>query len=188
MNKDKLKKDLINYINGLSEHKQDLDGYSYEDLYTMYLTILDIKPEEMKVEIASVIREYRQKYPELDLNEEQIIAETNLLEPINMVYVINKQIDKMKKEIIDLKSWIVIYKEQLEDDLADYEKSKINPDAFNNFRLAELPGDISHDRYVVNNYPRQINELEEKISAKQEIVKKIFAYQDTVNDHFGLGI
>ena len=177
MIKDKLKKDLIFYIKSLTDTSEELENYSFDDLLLMYLEILGISKEELQEAITDAVIEYHQKYPDTDLEIFQIVDDVGLLEPISMIKTIDKQIADLTAKIASTEADIAFYKDQLEIDLEDLHKDDLNA-----FRKAEIPSDISFDRYVINNYPAKIAKYEEQIAERKTIQQRIYSIPTRVSE------
>jgi hypothetical protein len=177
MIKDKLKKDLILYIKSLTDTSEELDGYSFDDLLIKYLEILGISKEEIQDAITDAVIEYHKNNPDTDLEVFQIVDDVGLLEPISMIHIIDKQIADLTAKIASTEADIAFYKDQLEIDLEDLNKEDLNA-----FRKAEIPSDISYDRYVINNYPAKIVKYEEQIAERKATQRRIYSIPTRVSE------
>lgn len=175
MNRERLKRKLITYITDLSPVDiPNLESLEYEELLNIYLNILGISYNDLEPMIDQAVSEYKELYKDMYIEKDAIIDETGVLNPMNFISGIANQIRDLEEEIERREQSIIDYQEFLKLDLEDYEQSKSDPDSMNRFRIAELPSDISYDRWVIANYPRIIAELQATLNAKKELLQNIY--------------
>ena len=172
MIKDKLKQDLIKYIRYLTDTQDSLEDMDYETLLAVYVDAMGLKYSEVSSMINDTIYEYRMTHQEELIDDYQIIDDTGILDPINYLHLMRNRLKELKEDLETHKSHLVMYSGFLEDDL----KIDFNDDSLKPEQKTEILNDISHEKWIVGNYPRIINELENKVSRLQYAVSKMDNY------------
>ena len=172
MNKEKLKRDLIKYIRYLTDTEENLEEKSYEDLYSMYVEVLGLDPVGMAAIISETISKYHVDNPDEVIDDEQIIDDIGILEPINYLHLMKNKLEELKSELEVTKSHLEMYSGFLEDD----EKVDLNDVSLRSDQKTDLLNDLSYERQVVNKYPLRISELEYKIKRLEYAISKMNVY------------
>ena len=172
MIRDKLKKDLIKYIKYLTDTTDNLEDMYYEDLLAIYVSVMGLDYQVVKQMIIETIEDFRKNHPEELIDDDQIIDDTGILDPINYLHLMRAKLRELTSELDTRKSHLEMYSGFLKDDLKiDLDDESIKPE-----QKTELLNDISYEKKVVASYPGIIAELEDKTNKLAYAVSKMDNY------------
>ena len=180
MIREKLKSDLIKYIKWLTDTDENLEDMRYPDLYAKYIDVLGINPVDVDKIIRETIDNYRKLNPEELIEDEQIIDDTGILEPINYLYLMQNKLQELRKDVEDRKSHLEMYGSFLKDD----EQVNLDDESLRSEEKTDILNDLSYERKVVATYPGIIAELETKIAKLHYAISKIDGlYHEPTDDN-----